>query len=246
MLSLSDYKSSFIKFVVAASVGAKEICRVLIDAGAPVEIKGIRNAYGNTCLHSAVRAGSVEIVRLFLEKGADVNATNNLGSTPLHMCAFLATNENNKDNKSDVIEIANCSKYPIGNETIQIGGYRSTLRQESVLSINPYLQIAAILISSGKVREIDATDNNGYSALHIAAQQGYIDMVTLLVDSGASLTRKSSVDYKGRGGRTAVNIAKSAGKIEAFECLSQMERVAAEEGGVKKLVTHSVALSFAE
>ena len=69
---------------------------------------------------------------------------------------------------------------------------------------------------------------------------GCVNMVKLLVDSGSSLRVKTSIDYKGRGGRTAASMAKSAGKSDTFELLLQMEKIAAEDG-MEKLKTFSMA-----
>lgn len=45
---------------------------------------------GNTPLHTATRSGSIDVVQLLLESNADSNATNHRGSTPIHICSFLA------------------------------------------------------------------------------------------------------------------------------------------------------------
>jgi hypothetical protein len=44
--------------------------------------------FGATPLHSAVMNGHIEIARLLLQNGADVNAKDNDGYTPLHWAAF--------------------------------------------------------------------------------------------------------------------------------------------------------------
>lgn len=51
------------------------------------------NQFINTPLHTASMAGNVDCVRLLLEAGADVNAQNMDGSTPLHH-AFYCENLN--------------------------------------------------------------------------------------------------------------------------------------------------------
>jgi len=42
-----------------------------------------RSSYGRTALHEAALHGRVEVVELLLENGADVNAKNHRGETPL-------------------------------------------------------------------------------------------------------------------------------------------------------------------
>lgn len=47
----------------------------------------VTDSYGNTPLHRAVRDGNMELVELLLNAGADVNAANHGGDTPLHIVA---------------------------------------------------------------------------------------------------------------------------------------------------------------
>lgn len=42
---------------------------------------------GNTCLHWAANVGCAPIIRSLLEAGADTNAQNNQGDSPLHLAA---------------------------------------------------------------------------------------------------------------------------------------------------------------
>ena len=75
---------------LAVVVGNGEIVQLLIDNGADVEIKA-KDQYGGTPLQWAVFFGNVEMTKLTVNVGgADVNAKDNDGCTPL--CATLAPN----------------------------------------------------------------------------------------------------------------------------------------------------------
>lgn len=68
-----------------------ETVQVLLEAGAPVDIKG---QDGDSPLHVAAfdednNGGDrlIQMVQLLIDKGADTNAKNDSGCTPLHMAA---------------------------------------------------------------------------------------------------------------------------------------------------------------
>jgi ankyrin repeat protein len=60
--------------------------RSIIESGADV---GAKFDGGRTFLHFAARAGNSEVVQLFLDQGADPNATDDLGFTPIFDAAMV-------------------------------------------------------------------------------------------------------------------------------------------------------------
>ncbi len=69
---------------LAAGKGYVEIARMLIDAGADVNVQ---NEWEQTPLHRAAIFGKVEIARMLIDAGADLDVQNEYGWTPLHMAA---------------------------------------------------------------------------------------------------------------------------------------------------------------
>src|SRR5919201_2837551 len=67
----------------AAFFGHPEAARLLLDAGAAVDAFG-RGWMTGTALHSVVSRRQADIVQLLLEAGADPNARQSAGWTPLH------------------------------------------------------------------------------------------------------------------------------------------------------------------
>jgi ankyrin repeat protein len=61
----------------------KDIVDLLISRGIAVNTK--RNRDGATALHLATKSGRNEVVKVLLAHGADINATDKSGNTPLHM-----------------------------------------------------------------------------------------------------------------------------------------------------------------
>lgn len=64
-----------------------EIVELLLSKGARLNVAS-RNDVRLTPLHGAVSAGSVDIARLLLQHGANVNAVQVAGYTPLHQAAY--------------------------------------------------------------------------------------------------------------------------------------------------------------
>jgi ankyrin repeat protein len=70
----------------AAFFGKAEAARELLEAGAKVDVY-TRNAFANQPLHAAAAGRHMEVCRILLAAGADVNATQHGGFTPLHESA---------------------------------------------------------------------------------------------------------------------------------------------------------------
>lgn len=70
----------------AAFFGKAEAARMLLEHGAAVD-KYTRNAFANQPLHAAAAGRHIEVCRVLLAAGADVNATQHGGFTPLHEAA---------------------------------------------------------------------------------------------------------------------------------------------------------------
>ncbi|MGH2477396.1 MAG: ankyrin repeat domain-containing protein, partial [Candidatus Limnocylindrales bacterium] len=71
---------------LAAFFGKVEAARILLDAGARADVYG-QNPFANQPLHAAAAGRHIEVCRLLLATGADVNATQHGGVTPLHEAA---------------------------------------------------------------------------------------------------------------------------------------------------------------
>lgn len=71
---------------LASFFGKPEIARLLIDSGAGVGTY-TTNDFANQPLHAAAAGRHIEVCRVLLAAGADVNATQHGGYTPLHEAA---------------------------------------------------------------------------------------------------------------------------------------------------------------
>lgn len=85
---------------LAAVKNRAEACRILLDAGADVNVTGFVSGDGvaeSTPLHLAAESGARDVAELLISRGANVNAVNNFQRTPL----FWAK----KAGKTDVAEL---------------------------------------------------------------------------------------------------------------------------------------------
>jgi hypothetical protein len=64
-----------------------EAVRLLLDAGADINVENSWGRWGRTPLHVAARRGCLAVAELLLDAGADPNATTNEGWTPMHVAA---------------------------------------------------------------------------------------------------------------------------------------------------------------
>jgi ankyrin repeat protein len=70
----------------AAFFGKTEAAKVLLEHGASVDVY-THNPFANQPLHAAAAGRHIEVCRVLLAAGADVNATQHGGYTPLHEAA---------------------------------------------------------------------------------------------------------------------------------------------------------------
>ena len=75
-------------------------------------------------------------------------------------------------------------------------------------------ELAEVEKSLASGTDVNSTDDEGYSALQAAAENGYLDVVKLLVEKGAN------VQYKGE--YTALQLAEMAEQLEIVSYLKSL------------------------
>jgi len=152
---------------IALSRGHKDIIELLLSKGA--NINTVDNK-GNALIHHAAEAGRKDIVELLIAKGADINAKNNQGQTPLDIAVT--------NNRKDIIELL--------------------LAKGADTSIHIAAQIGD-LARVGKFVEgganVNAKNNQGMTALHLAVQEKHQDVAKFLITKGADINAKDKSGY---------------------------------------------------
>ncbi|XP_053595299.1 alpha-latrotoxin-Lg1a-like, partial [Microplitis demolitor] len=181
-----------------------EIMEFLLEKNVPVNISN--KNYHNTPLHLAVMNEDDKIVKILLDRGADINKENLFRINPLDLL-MQETNEkilelfidhisdtNIKDsvyirllidlldkNRTELVEklLSKCL-------TININEAMSTINFLCKAAKKGYYRIVEKLLERGV--DANVVDNTGYrsdTALYIACEKGYLGIVKLLLDNGA-------------------------------------------------------------
>lgn len=75
-------------------------------------------------------------------------------------------------------------------------------------------EVAEVEKSLANGVDVNQTDEEGYSALHVAAENGYLDVVKLLVEKGADVQHKTQY--------TALELAEMAGNEDVIIYLKSL------------------------
>ena len=169
---------------LAIQIGRCDIANVLLDAGANVNV----DIYPHPSpLHLAVAIGRFDLVKKTLDAGADVNAKVR-DRLPLIIDAC-------HDGDTEIVKLLLASgadinasgeklvKPAFATYRVSIGGERASALH--MCCLKGHLDIVAELIARGA--DINKTVENSETALALAADQGHIAIVRLLIEAGANV-----------------------------------------------------------
>ena len=189
--------------LAAGRAAGADIVRKLLDKGAVVnnDVPGMGGA--EAPIHSAVRAGDPELVQMMLAAGADVNVSDRRGLFPLHVAA----------ERGDVAVVrqllrhsanTNCKSGLLDEVRPWIGERRHAPLH--MAASHGHVGVVQLLLDGGAELDMPTTDFSSQeerpwcwivhkeTALHLAADGGYTELVRELARRGANL---GNVDIEG-------------------------------------------------
>ena len=147
--------------------------RALVSKGLQRDVVNATDSDGTTALHFAVRADDVDIASLLIRSGADTNASNRLGVTPL----FLAAQNGNAVMVQKLLAA--------GANADQVD--RATGESILMVAIRAGSTDAVRALLSSKANPNVAEPQLGLTPLMLAAEAGHTDIVRALLERGADI-----------------------------------------------------------
>jgi ankyrin repeat protein len=164
-------------------------------AGSPEAVNG-KDGGGSTALHHAAGYGPLANIELLIDKGADVNAKNRRGSTPLHWAIHDEAKVRLLVSKgADVNARQQQGRTPL---------YLAAMLGDSV-------QTMRLLLNAGA--DPNLASANGQAPLMMAASRGNVEGIRLLIERGAQVNAKDGA------GETALMAACTSGNAGAVRLL---------------------------
>jgi len=140
----------------------------------------------NSELLKATREGKLPLVKLLLEKGADVNTKNKVNWTPLHEAAQTKV-EKVLGGRTEIVKLL----LENGADVNAKDKWGATPLHAAALE--DHAEIAKLLIDSGT--DLNAQDKDGETPLYKAAIVGNTETVKILLEKGADINAK---DVRGK------------------------------------------------
>ncbi|XP_059366352.1 serine/threonine-protein phosphatase 6 regulatory ankyrin repeat subunit B-like [Carassius carassius] len=137
------------------------------------------NKSGALCLHAAAKRGHMAVVHALIQKGAPVDGMAKDGQTALHIAV--------ENCKPQVVQML----LGFGANVQLRGGKARETPLHIAARVKEGEQVAELLLKSGA--NVNAEQENGESAMHVAARHGALQMIRALIQEGGDVTWKSKV-----------------------------------------------------
>jgi ankyrin repeat protein len=192
LLVITAFADDFYRFIKAVENGRVDKVKHYISKNVDINKKSILD---ETALMIATQHNQIEIVKLLIEEKADLNAVDSHGVSALIMAVIYQ--------KKDIAKLLIQAEADVN--------YEDQGPLHWAVCFGEQTEIIKILLDKG----INLKERNG--SLIIAASNGYIATVKLLLEAGAEINAQNRI------GKTALMEAASAGNLETVKMLLQAE-----------------------
>lgn len=184
---------------LAAMNGYAHLVKFLIrDHNAMIDVLTLKK---QTPLHLAAASGQMEVCKLLLELGANIDATDEIGEKPIHAAA--------QNNNSEVVQLF-LQQHP----NLVVATTKDGNTCAHIAAIQGSVKVIEELMKFDRTGVITARNKlNDSTALQLAAEGGHADVVRTLVRAGASCTDEN------RQGLTAVHLAAQHGHTNVLDVM---------------------------
>ncbi|XP_050405831.1 transient receptor potential cation channel subfamily A member 1 homolog [Patella vulgata] len=211
---------------LAVDNGHYDVCRLCLEKRADVNVP--RKHYMHP-LHLAAVSGEIRIVQLLVDNKARIDVLNDEQATPLHKAAqfnhcevvkFLVDrkakiNCRDKDNYTPLLLAATYGRTECVELLLEKNADYTVVDKDDKTAIylaaeENRLQTLRTLLSDSRMKElINTGDKYSNDPLHVAAKEGFLDIVKCLLENGADLDSKNEeeqtpVHLAARYGRTII------------------------------------------
>lgn len=186
-----------------------------------------------TPLHTAaLHAKNSALLRYLIAQGAEIEARDAYGSTPLLLAAESGDlpsvqlllqlgadwSRATSDGASPLFIASQQGHLPVLQCLLQSGADVRKARKDGwsplyIASLNGHLPVLQCLLQSGA--DVRQVNNNGWSPLHIASRNGHLPVVQCLLQSGADVRQVNN------NGWSSLHIASQNGHLPVAQCLLQ-------------------------
>jgi len=203
----------------AAASGHLEAMKLLLDVG-KVDVNEM-HSNGGSALLEASTGGAGEAMKFLLSKGAKPDLIDMDGVTPLHAVTSKGHYEGTVEllkylkkimKKDELVKHINLPSHSGGTAVMfaAAGGHPKTTKlmidegadvNMIATAIPEYLEKLAKMIEDGTVDPNEDPHVDGVTGVHVAAEEGHLECVNLLIEAGADVTVLDEED------RTALQLA---------------------------------------
>ncbi|CAM2862814.1 ankyrin repeat domain-containing protein [Legionella worsleiensis] len=190
---------SFNALHIAAHFGQLEIARFILEI-APQLINVVTRTHFISPLYLAAENGHLELVNLFLQKGAEPNWVSRTGYTPLHIAArkgFLAIVNRLIDASANINQI-----IPEGQ-----------LTPLYLAAEKGYVDVVDRLLREGA--DMQLTNNADFNPVHIAVINGHLAVLERLLQENVNINKPGDQGY------TPLHCAVHSGDLNVVKCIVQ-------------------------